>query len=124
MLILTPKDKLFNYDEAKKLHEKYADLLDDGCDFDEIINYSHFFSFYEGKKFIGCIYFYKKDEKTFVNAFAGRKTHKQNIKCLKKALDFYNCDIYANSKQKTAILCLLRAGFKQIGNNIYKYERR
>ena len=124
MLILTPKDNLFNYDEAKKLHDQYADLLEDGCEFDELINYSHFFSFYDGEKFIGCIYFYKKDGKTFVNAFAGRKTHKSNIECLKKALNFYKCDIYANSTQKTAILCLLRAGFKKTDNNLYIYKRR
>ncbi len=124
MLILTPKDNLFNYDEAKKLYEQSVKSLQDTNSFDEILERNHFFSFYIEKKFIGCIYFYDIDGKLFFNGFAGRKTHKQNIECIKSVLKFYNCDIYARSTKKPAILCLLKAGFKKIDDSTYKYERR
>ena len=124
MLILTPLDSLFDYQEAKKLWEKYKDKLEDGGDFDKVLENSQFFSFYSDKKLIGCISFYQNDGKTFVNAFAGRKTHAINLECLKKALTFYNCDIYAKSKEKPAIYCILKCGFKKIENNLYIYERR
>ena len=59
----------------------------------------------------------------FGNAFAYRGTHKLNLECLKKSFDWFNCDIYAETQHKTAILCLFRCGFKKVGNNLYKYER-
>lgn len=124
MLVLTPKDNLFNYDEVKALHNKYKDLLEDRCSFDELLEKTHFFSFYVGKKFIGCVYACEKDGKVFISGFSNRKTHKENIECLKKVINFYNCDIYAESTQRPAIICLLRAGFKKIDTNIYKNERR
>ena len=125
MLILTPKDYLFNYNECKKLYEDNQKFIDDNTPFKNLVNDNdiHFYSFYENEKFIGCIYFYVNDNKVFVNAFAKRHTHKINLDCLKKCLSFYSCDIYARSKYQTAILCLLRCGFKKVNNNIYKYER-
>ena len=124
MLILTPLDVLFNYDEVKQMWEKYAENLHDCGNFDHLLKNSHFYSFFVDKKFIGCIYFYQRGDRLFVNAFAGRNTHKINLECFKKALTFYNCDIYAESKEKTAIYCILKCGFKKIVGNIYKYERR
>lgn len=113
----------FNYKQAKEMYEKYVDLVEDNKDFDKVLKNTHFYSFFVDGKFIGCIYFYLIDGKVYVNAFADRKTHLINIECFKKALSFYNCDIYARSKQKTAIYCILKCGFKKIGNNLYKYER-
>ena len=74
-------------------------------------------------KHIGCIYYYEKEGKLFVNAFANRHTHEINIKCLKMSFDWFNCDIYAKSHQKTAIYCLYKCGFKKINEDTYKLER-
>ena len=73
---------------------------------------------------IGCIYYYQKDGRLFVNAFANRHTHETNIKCLKMSFDWFNCDIYAQTKHKTAIFCLYKCGFKKINDDIYKLERQ
>lgn len=125
MLILKPEDPLFNFFECKNFYEKNQKLLDDFTPFEELIKDDdiHFYSFYENEKFIGCIYFYLNNNKVFVNAFAKRHTHKTNIECLKKSLTFYSCDIFATSEHKTAILCLLKCGFKKVKDNLYKYER-
>jgi len=124
MLILTPENPLFNYDECKRLYEENRHLLDDNSSFEELLQDIHFYSFFDGDRFLGCIYFYLNDNKVFVNAVAkDRHTHLKNIECFKKVLSLYSCDIYANSKLKTSILCLLRCGFKKIAKNLYKYER-
>lgn len=124
MEIITPLDNNFEYYKVKNLWNKCKDKLDDGGDFNKVIQNSHFFSFYSDNKLIGCICFYEKNDKLFLNGFSNRKMHQANLVCLKKALDFYNCDVYAECKEKPAILCLLKTGFKKIKDNLYKYERK
>lgn len=124
MEIITPLSYKFEYDKVKSLWQSCKDKLDDGGNFDKVLCNSHFFSFYIDNKLIGCICFYEKDNKIFLNGFSKRKTHLENIQCIKKSLNFYNCDIFAECKQKPAILCLLKAGFKKIDTNLYKYERK
>ena len=118
-----PTDKNFNYKECKKLYRKYAKLINDNQCFRDIVNNTFFYSFFDDNRHIGCIYYYMRDDKLFVNAFAYRGTHKLNLECLKKSFDWFNCDIYAETQHKTASLCLFRCGFKKVGNNLYKYER-
>lgn len=91
--------------------------------FRSIVDNTFFYSFFDDDKFIGCIYYYEKDGKLFVNAFADRHTHNINLFCLKKSFEWFNCDIYAETVHKTAILCLYKCGFKKVDNNLYKYER-
>lgn len=121
MKVLTPKHKDFEYQKYKNLFCKYKELINDDSDFDEIIKYTLFFAFYtDDNQFIGCIYFYiKENDKLFLNAFANRKMHQHTVEALKKTFDWFNCDIYATTPHKTAILCLLRAGFKKIDNELY-----
>lgn len=124
MLILTPDNPLFNYKECEKLYNSLKDDIGEDLPFDELLIGIDFYSFYEKDKFIGCIYYYPIGKALFVNAFANRYTHKTNIECFKKSLSFYPCNIYARSNKKTSILCLLRCGFKKIGKNLYKLERK
>ncbi len=123
MLILTPENPLFNYDECKRLYNSCKNDIGEDLPFDELLIGIDFYSFFEKEKFIGCIYYYPIGKALFVNAFAKRHTHLINIKCFKTSLSFYDCDIFARSNKKTAILCLLRCGFKKIGKNLYKLER-
>ena len=122
--VFTPLDKgSFNYKECKKLFKKCKKRINENQEFRNIVKNTFFYSFFDDDKYIGCIYYYYKDDKLFVNAFANRHTHNTNIICLKKSFDWFNCDIYAETTHKTAILCLLRTGFKKISTNLYKYER-
>lgn len=121
--VYTPKDYDFNYKECKKLFKKYRDKIQGTWEFKDAINKSLFFSFFDDDKFIGCIFYYWENERLNVCAFAHRHQHLKNIECFKMSLDWFNCDIYAESVQKPAILCLLRCGFKKISDNTYKYER-
>lgn len=123
MEVITPLSKKFEYIKVKQLWEQFKHKLDDGGNFDFLLTNTHFFSFYSNEILMGCICFYEKDNKLFLNAFSNRKQHEKNMLCLKISLTFYNCDIYAECKQKPAIICLLKAGFKKIDTNLYKYER-
>lgn len=121
--VLIPSDKNFNFKQCKKLFNKYKKLIGDNQKFRNIVENTFFYSFWENEKHIGCIYYYMRNDKLFVNAFANRHTHETNIKCLKKSFEWFNCDIYAETKHKTAIYCLYKCGFKKVSENIYKLER-
>lgn len=121
--VFIPSDSEFNYKECKKMYKKYQRLVGDDQEFREVVKNTFFYSFFDNDKHIGCIYYYYKNDKLFVNAFANRHTHKTNLICLKKTFDWFNCDIYAQTKHKTAIFCLYKCGFKKIGDNLYKLER-
>lgn len=121
--VFIPKDLNFNYKECKKLYKKYKNKLEDERNFSDIVKNTWFFSFFNDNNFIGCIYFYRENDKLFVNAFAKRHTHLINLECFKMSFDWFNCDIYARSRQKTAILCLYKCGFKKIDTNIYKRSK-
>jgi hypothetical protein len=121
--VFIPTDINFNYEECEELYQKYQHSIGDNEKFRDVVKNTYFYSFFEDGKHIGCIYYYYRDGKLFVNAFANRHTHETNIKCLKLTFEWFDCDIYAETRHKTAIYCLYKCGFKKIGNNIYKYER-
>lgn len=123
MQVLIPKNPNFNYKQCKKMYEDNQSLLEDDEPFDKVIKNTFFYSFFVNRKHIGCIYYYEKDGKLFVNVVANRKTHQINIKCFKESLTWWNCDIYAKAHHKTSIYGMLKCGFKKISENLYKYER-
>lgn len=122
--ILTPKDLTFNYAECEELYNSLKDKIEDG-EFSEVIKRTLFYSFYieRTKELIGCIYFYLIGRKLFVNVFANRGHSELNLECFKESLTWFNRNIYARSKQKTAIYGMLKCGFKKEGN-LFVYRRR
>lgn len=119
-----PFDKDFEYKKCEDLYKKSQEKIGDDQKFEAIIKNTYFYAFYLDKIFIGCIYCFYRDDKLFINAFSTRHHHKENIECVKKILTWFNCDIYAESVQKSAILCLLRAGFKKFKENIYVFKNK
>lgn len=123
----TPNDELFNYTECEELYNQNKELVGDGS-FEDVIKRTDFYSFtiWNNNELIGCIYYYKRDgSRTYVNAFARRGHHELNLECLKESLNRRKENvIYAETKHKTAILCLYRLGFKKISENLYEYRRK
>lgn len=97
--------------------------MNENQEFRDIVKSTFFYSFFDDEKHLGCIYFFWKNNRLYMNGLSYRKTHLQNLECLKQSLDWFNCDIYAQTMHKTAILCLFRCGFKKISEDLYKYER-
>lgn len=118
-----PKDKNFNFKQCKKLYKEHKKLIGDNQKFRDIVENTYFYSFFDDNKHLGCIYYYLKNNKLFVNAFAYRHTHELNLECLKKTFDWFNCDIYAQTTHKTAILCLYKCGFRKVKDNLYIKEK-
>lgn len=123
--IRTPKDKLFNYQECKELYDSCNDRIQDG-DFDVVIRTTDFFAFYltKTRELIGCIYYFKKGKRLFVNAFAHRGHHLLNLECFKYSLTWWKSNVYANAIQKTSRLCVMRCGFEKVKDNLYVYRRK
>lgn len=121
--VLIPDNYEFNYKQCKKLFKKHKKLINENQDFRNIVKNTFFYSFFDDEKFLGCIYYYYKNNRLYFNGFSDRHTHLQNLECLKMSFDWFNCDIYAETPHKTAILCLLKCGFKKISENTYKLAR-
>ncbi len=123
IIVKIPSDSDFNYKQCKKLFKKYRNKINDNNEFKNIVKNTFFYSFFDDDNFLGCIYYYEKDDKMYVNAYAGRHHHIQNITCLKLSLEWFNCDIYAETTHKTAIFCLYKCGFKRINEDLFIYRR-
>lgn len=123
--VYTPEDKLFNYAEVEELYNSCKNDIEDG-DFSDVIKRTRFYAFYimQTRELLGCIYFFKKGRRLFVNAFAGRKHHLLNLECLKEALSWFKCNVYAYAQNKMSKLCVLRCGFKKLKDNLYVYRRK
>lgn len=115
MKIVTPMDNDFDFEGCKALYDEYSKYMGNLCNFDEIVSNSHFYSFYEkNKRLLGCIYINSEGGKLFLSGFSVRKNHYKNIDAVKKVLTFYNCPMYAKTKNLSAVLLLKKCGFKII----------
>jgi hypothetical protein len=127
IIVRTPDGTLFNYTECEELYNKNRELVGDDS-FDDVIKRTDFYSFiiWQNNELLGCIYYYKRDDgRTYVNAFAERGHHELNLECFKESLRRRKEKaIYAETKHRTAAICLYRVGFKKIGENLYEYRRK
>ena len=124
--VLIPTDSEFSKyaDECQKLYESLQDKICDPNSFDFIIHNTFFYLFENDGKLLGGIYYFIDDKgRLFVNAFAGRKTHLLNIKCLKKTFEWFKGSIYAEAQNRASTLCLLRCGFKREKGNLFVLKR-
>lgn len=124
--VRTPQDKLFNYAEVEELYNSCRDKLRDD-EFEKVVNRTDFFAFYitQTSELLGCIYYYVKGRRRYVNVFAHRKHHLINLECLKESLKWYKTNIYAEIvNNKCSALGALRCGFKKVKNNLYVYRRK
>lgn len=123
IIVKIPSDSDFNYKQCKKLFKKYRNKINDNSEFKNIVKDTFFYSFFDNDQFLGCIYYYEKENRLYINAYAGRYHHQQNIECLKMSLNWFNCDIYAETTHKTAIFCLLKCGFIRMNEKLFIYRR-
>lgn len=119
-----PTDKDFEYEKCRSLYRKCQRLIGDNQSFKAVVNNTFYYAFYVDNVLIGGIYCFYRGRNLYLNGFATRHHHKENVECVKMVLSWFDCDMYAESIRKPAILCLLRAGFKKLKGDIYKYERK
>ena len=80
------------------------------------------FCFYDDKtyKLLGCIYLEDDNGRVCLSGFSIRKNYKNVIKAIKIISDlFHEDDLYSLTDKKSAIMVLLRCGFKKIDDETY-----
>ena len=122
--VLIPTDSEFEKHKAqiKEVYEKYQEKICDPNSFEFVIHYTLFFSFFLDGVFIGAIYYFKENDKLFLNAFALPKNHRANLECLQLSTTWFKKPIYAEAQNRASAHCLLRCGFKRIEGKLFCYE--
>ena len=124
--VLIPCDLEFKKysDKCRKLYENLQEQICDTSSYDFIVNNTFFYLFLNDDKLLGAIYYFTDDSgRLLVNAFAGRKTHKLNIECMKMSLKWFKGSIYAEAQNRASALCLLKCGFEREKDNLFVYRR-
>ncbi len=112
MVVLVEKESpFFDRDTAEKYFVINKENLDDEDGFEALLNAGLFYNLYN-KGYVGSIFAYRREDGNYyLGGYAKRKRHKECIEAVKKvSAKFY--EIYAETRHKTAVICLLRAGFK------------
>ena len=121
MDVRIPADENFDFYACRKLYKKYQKAVGDDVSFNQIIKNTCFYSFYDNKNLVGCIYVFEKNKKIFINGFAKRGFHNFNIKAVKKIFDWFKSDIYAFSINYRARYVLFTSCFSKITDNLFVY---
>ena len=114
-------DKIRDIDEFKNFFESRP--MDDGLfTYDFIINNPHLYCLYDEKEGYLKVYanIYTDDTgKLFFSGAGVRKNMPDNIQAIIKICEAYNDDMYSDTDKKEAKICLLKAGFKKLTDNLY-----
>ena len=108
-------------EEFKKVHAQ----CDNGCisTAENLLALGDYcFCFYskDTGKLLGCIYLEDDNGRVCLSGFSVRKNYDIVIRAIKLISDiFHEDDLYALTDKKSAILVLLRCGFKKIDDETY-----
>ena len=108
-------------EEFKKVHAQ----CDNGCisTAENLLALGDYcFCFYskDTGKLLGCIYLEDDNGRVCLSGFSIRKNYKNIIKAIKLISDiFHEDDLYSLTDKKSAIMVLLRCGFKKIDDETY-----
>lgn len=117
-----PEFKFFE-NQIKEMYESCQDKICDPNTFEFVRDNTMFFAFVKNKSLIGGIYYFLDSDKLFMNGFAGKKHHLDNLECVKMSLDWFKTDIYAEAKNRASALCLLKCGFKRVEGNLFVFRK-
>ena len=108
-------------EEFKKVHAQ----CDNGCisTAENLLALGDYcFCFYsrETGKLLGCIYLEDDNGRVCLSGFSVRKNYDNVIRAIKLISDFFHKDdLYSLTNKKSAIMVLLRCGFKKIDDETY-----
>lgn len=122
--VLIPNDTEFGMYESKlkKLYEDSQEQICDSNSFEFIRDNTLFYMFLNDNDLVGAIYFFRDEDKLFLNGFAFRKHHFINLSCLRLSLSWFKPDIYAEAQNRASALCLIKCGFKRVEGNLFVYK--
>lgn len=112
-------DHIRNLEELNELYSFCK--MPNQYDWDFLINNPNLFCFYdeESGKLRGYITVQKEDGKLTLSGASYRKNLADNVNAIVMVCNAFNEDMYSFTKVKPAKICLLKAGFKHIKDDMY-----
>ncbi len=111
---------------AHKMFEENKQLMNDRGGFEKLLENSLFFNVYDKGCFIGILFAFEEEGKTWIGGAAHRKCHKACINAVQEVASMFD-KVYARTPHKTAAFCLRRAGFKFVHKQkdlmIFKFKK-
>lgn len=111
-VILVGRDSpFFDREKAEALFEENRENLDDRDGFDALLGAGRFYNVYDNG-YVGSVFAYEStDGKVWLGGYALRHRHRACIEAVKRVAGEF-AEVFAETRHKTAVICLLRAGFK------------
>lgn len=123
--VLIPDDIDFSkYEEkVKQMYYHYKSKICDDSSFEDVKKNTFFYLFLLNNDILGVIYYFIKNNKLFLNAFAKRKFLKEKLYCLKLTTTWFEDDIYAEAQNRPSVFCLYRLGFQKAGDKLFVLKK-
>lgn len=114
-------DKIRDKKEFENLYNSYP--MNDGIfSYDFIINNPHLYCLYDEEKgyLKGYANIYEDDSgKLFFSGAGIRHNMPDNIQAIIKICEAYKQNMHADTDKREAKICLLKAGFKKLNDNLF-----
>ena len=128
MILISSNDINFPYRACERLYNENKEyLLPLDITFDKLIKClkGNFWAVCDdNEKLMGCLYFeIRFNNKWFISGFSARKVTAHVVNAIHTLIEHYGKKkVYSETPHRHAKIALLRAGFKKIRYNIYKWE--
>ena len=127
MILYSSLDNNFPYKACEKLYNENKEYHISDLEFNALVNElkGHFWAVCDDKDIlIGCLYFeIRFNNKWFISGFSARKVTAHVVNAIHTLIEHYGKKkVYSETPHRHARIALLRAGFKKIRYNIYKWE--
>ena len=128
MILYSSLDNNFPYGACERLYNENKEyLLPMDISFDKLIEClkGNFWAVCDdNNNLMGCLYFeIRFNDKWFISGFSERKVTKHVVNAIHTLIEHYGKGkVYSETPYRHSAIALLRAGFKKIRYNIYKWE--
>ena len=126
MILISSNDINFPYEACERLYNENKEYNISSLEFDNLIKAlgGNFWAVCDdNNNLMGCLYFETRNKRWFISGFSRRKVTEHVVGAIHTLIDHYGKEkVYSETPHRHARIALLRAGFKKIRYNIYKWE--
>ena len=126
MILISSNDINFPYRACERLYDENKEYNISSLEFDDLIKAlgGNFWAVCDdNNNLMGCLYFETRNKKWFISGFSVRGVTVHVAPAIHILIEHYGKrKVYSETPHRHARIALLRAGFKKIMYNIYKWE--
>jgi len=127
MILISSNDINFPYSACERLYNENKEYNISSLNFGDLIEAlkGNFWAVCDDNdNLMGCLYFeIRFKDKWFISGFSRRKVTQHVVNAIHTLINHYDKKkVYSETPHRHARIALLRAGFKKIRYNIYKWE--